>query len=228
MGGSTDLTSRDWVAASTKQLVLSIDPTVSVEFQYYPNGGMKIFLSNISESTIGKLSFLTNTDFNNNYLYLEDLKVFINSHYSSLDIPGLFEISNSLYKQSDITAFLAGNKVKQPFAPSNIQDTSLPPGSTFNDLVDSLSGLIPYVEHTINRVKTYQIVLNPDYAGARGFNPTKQEPSPPQETDAYDPLLAQFSQAFQGLERAVGVPSNPFIGSIADALNNGFKGLTKP
>ena len=169
MGGSTDLTSRDWVAASTKQLVLSIDPSVSVEFKYYPNGGMKIFLSNISESTIGKLSFLTNTDFNNNYLYLEDLKVFINGHYSSLDIPGLFEIANSLYKQSDITAFLAGNKVKQPFAPSNIQDTSLPPGSTFNDFVDSLSGLIPYVEHTINRVKTYQIVLNPDDQGTCVF-----------------------------------------------------------
>jgi len=125
MGGSKDLTSRDWVAASTKQLVLSVDASVSVEFEYYPDGGMKIFLNNISESTIGKLSFLTNTDFNNNYLYLEDFNVFINNNFSPLDIPGLFAIADSLYKQSDITAFLAGNKLKQPFATTNIQDNFL-------------------------------------------------------------------------------------------------------
>jgi hypothetical protein len=159
---SRDLTSRDWVAASTKQLVLSIDPSVSVDFKYYPDGGMKIVLNEISEETIGKLSFLTNTDFNNNYLYLEDFYVFINNHFSPLDIPGLKEIADSMYKQSDITEFLAGNKVKQPFSPSNIQNSYLPPGSTFNDLVDALTGLIPYVENTIYRVKTYQIVLNPD------------------------------------------------------------------
>jgi len=164
---SKDLTSRDWVAASTKQLVLSIDPSVSVEYKYFPDGRMNIFLNNISESTIGKLSFLTNTDFNNNYLYLEDFNVFINNNFSPLDVPGLFAIADSLYKQSDITAFLAGNKLKQPFAPSNIQETSLPPGSTFNELVDALTGLIPYAEHTINNVKTYQIVLNPD-AGSGG------------------------------------------------------------
>ena len=34
MGGSNkDLTSRDWLAASTKQLVLSVDASVSVEFE---------------------------------------------------------------------------------------------------------------------------------------------------------------------------------------------------
>ena len=159
---SSDLTSRDWVAASTKQLVLSVDPSVSVDLKYYPDGGMKIFLYGISEATIGKLSFLTNTDFNNNYLYLEDLNVYINNNISPLNIPGLFDITNSMYKQSDIKEFLAGNKVKQPFAPSNIQSTSLPPGSTFNDLVDTLTGVIPYVESTVNHVKTYEIVLNPD------------------------------------------------------------------
>ena len=164
---SSDLTSRDWLAASTKQLVLSVDASVSVEFEYYPDGRMKIFLNNVSEATIGKLSFLTNTDFNNNYLYLEDFNVFINNSYSPLDIPGLFEIADSLYKQSDITSFLAGNKVKKPFAPSNIQNSSLPPGSTFNELVDALTGLIPYVESTVNRVKTYQIVLNPDQVRSR-------------------------------------------------------------
>jgi hypothetical protein len=163
MGGSNDLTSRDWVAASTKQLVLSIDASVSVEFQYYPDGRMNIILNNISESTIGKLSFLTNTDFNNNYLYLEEFSVFIDNGNSPLDIPGLEEIADSMYKQADIASFLAGNKVKQPFAPSNIQNSSLPPGSTFNELVDALSGLIPYVENTINYVKTYKIVLNPDF-----------------------------------------------------------------
>ena len=164
MGGSNkDLTSRDWVAASTKQLVLSVDPSISVKFVYYPDGGMKIFLNEISEASIGKLPFLTNTDFNNNYLYLEDFYVYINNSISPLDIPGIKDIVNSFYAQSDITEFLAGNKIKKPFSPDNInKNTSLPPNSTFNDFVDVLTSIIPYVEPTFGHVKTYEIVLNPD------------------------------------------------------------------
>jgi len=171
MGGSgsnKDLTSRDWVAASTKQLVLSIDPSVSVKFVYYPDGGMKIFLNEISEETIGKLSFLTNTDFNNNYLYLEEFYVYIDNSISPLDIPGIKDIVNTLYAQSDVNAFLAGNKTKQPFSVENInKNITLPPNSTFNDLVDALTDIIPYIERTFGHVKVYEIVLNPD-AGTEG------------------------------------------------------------
>jgi hypothetical protein len=164
MGGSNkDLTSRDWVAASTKQLVLSIDPSVSVKFVYYPDGGMKIFLNEISEETIGKLSFLTNTDYNNNYLYLEDFYVYIHNNISPLDIPGIKDIVNTFYAQSDVKEFLAGNKIKQPFSPENInKNTSLPPNSSFNDFVDALTSIIPYVESTLGKVKHYEIILNPD------------------------------------------------------------------
>ena len=42
------------------------------------------------------------------------------------------------------------------------KNTSLPPNSTFNDFVDVLTSIIPYVEPTFGHVKTYEIVLNPD------------------------------------------------------------------
>ena len=129
---------------------------------------MKIFVTDISEATIGKLSFLTNTDFNNNFLYLEDLFVYIDYSISPLDIPGLNDIAISFYSQSDITSFLEGKKIKQPFSTDNInKNTSLPPGSTFNNFVDALTAIIPYVEPTINHVKTYQLILNPDLAALR-------------------------------------------------------------
>lgn len=170
---SSDLTSRDWVAASTKQLIASLDASVSVTLEYQSNGGLKIRIQNISEETISRLKFLTNTDFNNNYLYLEDFSVYIKNSISPLDIPGIEEIANSLYKQSDIQEFLAGHRVKEPFAPNNLGHTSLPPGSTFNDLVDALTATIPYVQSTYGYVKTYEIVLNPDKGGLGAENITK-------------------------------------------------------
>jgi hypothetical protein len=159
---NSDLKSRDWLAFSTKQLISKVDPSIAVDLIYNSEGGMQIILDNVSEESIIKLQFLTNTDQNNNYLYLENLFVYINGSLSPLNVPGLSEIAVTLYQAADINEFIAGNKLKTPFSSKNIQNTSLPPNSNFNDLVDNLTSIIPFTQSTFQKTKTYKIILNPD------------------------------------------------------------------
>jgi len=158
-----DLTSRDWVAFSTKRLINNLDPSISVSLTYLSDGRMKINLDNISEQSIGKVFFLTNTDYNKNYLYLENVSVYINGSASALNLPGLSDIAVSMFQNSDINAYLNSAKTQVPFSPQNITGTTLPPNSTFNQFVDAYSSLIPYTQSTLYQIKTYSMVLNPDY-----------------------------------------------------------------
>ena len=162
---STDLKSRDWLAFSTKRLINQLDPSINVSLNYLSDGGMKIVVSQISEEYIGKIFFLTNTDYNNNFLYLESLSVYINGSNTPLSLPGLSEIAINTYNNSDINAYLATSKTQVPFSAENLTGTSLPPGTTFNQFVDIYSSLIPYTSSTASTIKTYFLVLNPDNMG---------------------------------------------------------------
>jgi methylglyoxal synthase len=86
-----DLKHRDWLLYSTKRIIQSVDENISVEIIDTPNGGKKLIASEITEADIDKIAFLTNTDQNNNYLYLEDFQVYIAGSISPLNIPGLKE-----------------------------------------------------------------------------------------------------------------------------------------
>lgn len=160
---NSDLTSSDWVAFTTKRLVYNIDPSISVNLLYRADGGMNIVISNISEKSIGKLSFLTNNDSNNNYLYLESLQVFIDGNNDTLEIAGLSNIAVSMFQNSDANAYISSEKLHYPFASSNIYNQDIDPNTiTFNDLVDQLSNVIPYTQETFLHIKRYSLVLNPD------------------------------------------------------------------
>ena len=86
-----DFEQRDWLLFSMQQLIENVDPNISINI--IKAGESKLLIaSNITEDSIIKLSFLTNSDFNNNYLYLENFSVFLNSYNEPLNIPGLSEI----------------------------------------------------------------------------------------------------------------------------------------
>jgi len=158
-----DLEHRDWVLYSTKKMLQSIDQHISVDIIEKPNNIKILIASGVSESSIDKLLFLTNTDQNNNYLYLEDFQVYIIGAYSPLNIPGLKETCMNVYRASDIDGFLSGNKTHNPFNPKNFQNSSFT-GTTFSQFVDQYSSLLPYCVSTSNQIKTYQFTLNPDSA----------------------------------------------------------------
>lgn len=158
-----DYTSRDWLAFSTKRLINNVDPSISVNLVYNSDGGMNIVISNISEKVIDKLPFLTNTDYNNNYLYLEKFDVYIDGTNDTNEIQGLNDIAISMFQNSDINAHISSKKMHYPFASSNIYNQIINPNTiTFNELIDLLANVIPYTQSTSSHIKKYSMVLNPD------------------------------------------------------------------
>lgn len=160
---SPDLMSRDWVLASVIKLAQAVDPLIVANIENTCNGGKLLYLSNISENAIERISVLTNNDQNNNYLYVEDFKVYLDNQLTPITFPELTKVVANMYKYSDVQAFIAGNKTQKPFLVSNFGGTSDYKGKTFSGFVDYLSAVVPFVPSTRNKVKKFTIVLNPDF-----------------------------------------------------------------
>jgi len=154
-----DLKHRDWLLYSTKSILLSVDQGISVFIEDTPNGGKILRATQISEENIGALPFIVNTDQNNNYLYLQDFKVYIQGYIAPVDIPGIVPTFINVFRNSDINGFLSNQKTHLPFNPSNFK------GLTVSEFVDQYTALQPYTLDTLNYFKFYEIVLNPDQEG---------------------------------------------------------------
>jgi len=128
-----DLSHRDWLLYSTKRLIQSVDENIPVEIVDTPNGGKKLIASEITEADIDKIAFLTNTDQNNNYLYLEDFQVYLIGSISPLNIPGLKETVMNLFRASDTDSFLKGEKTQETFNVQNFSSSSFT-GTNFHNL----------------------------------------------------------------------------------------------
>ena len=109
-----------------------------------------------------ELQLLTNTDQNNNYLYIEDFKVYVSTSSNPENIPGLVDVVKSSFRSNDANAFINGSKVYYPFDVKNFQGSYFK-GKTFSEFIDTLSGLLPFSASTAGFKKVYQITLNPDF-----------------------------------------------------------------
>ena len=98
----------------------------------------------------------------NNYLYLEDFYVTIFGQSQPIFIPGLKDIAQALYRNTDLDSYLASSKTHDPFTGKNISDNSGIKVSTFSEFVDILTTVIPYSTQTSGKQKLYAITLNPD------------------------------------------------------------------
>ena len=152
-----DLKHRDWVLRSQQALIISIDSTISTKIVNTPDGGKRLILYNISESSIQNLLVLTNTDQNNNYLYLEDFSVTIQGDLQPLEFPGLRETMIKVHELSDSAAFINGSKTQKPFTTTAFK------GQTINEYIDSSTASLAFVPSTYGLVKNYTLVYNPDY-----------------------------------------------------------------
>lgn len=95
---------KDWLLNSQKALILKVDANISTAIV---NDGInkKLYVENVSEGIIDKLYFITNTDQNNNYLYIEDFKVYIGGSPTLCPIQGLDDTVKDVYYNSDISSF---------------------------------------------------------------------------------------------------------------------------
>jgi hypothetical protein len=163
-----DLQSRDWLIALTQTLLKDVDSNIKCTVSV--RGPSKILrISNISEISVDKLKFLTNTSTNNNYGYLEDFKVSVldNKSIIPINVPDLKKIMIEAYNFNDTKAFLENNKLFNPFLnffkdpcdPSKyISVTEFIDTYTEMTSVIGLPGVIP----TRDKVKIYEAVFNPD------------------------------------------------------------------
>ena len=154
--------SRDWVIASVIKLAQAVDPLIIANVEDTCNGGKLLCLSNIDENAIERISVLTNNDQNNNYLYVEDFKVYVDNQLNPIAFPELTKVVINMYKYSDLQAFIAGEKTQKPFNTRNLAGTSTYKGNTFSGFVDFLSAATPFVPSTRNKCKKYVVCLNPD------------------------------------------------------------------
>jgi hypothetical protein len=154
-----ELTHMDWLFFSQQKLIENVDPNVSITYESTRDGGKSMIISGIDEKMIDKLTFLTNTDQNNNYLYLESFSVYVSGLVKPLEIPGINDIVLNIYRNSDIYSFIVGNKLHDPFnVVKNIKNTTFT-GRTFGKFIDDYTSLIPYILSTSGRKKTFEVVL---------------------------------------------------------------------
>lgn len=119
-----DFKHEDWLLFSQQKLIESIDPNVSITYVDKPRGGRNLVISGIEPLKIDDYQFLTNTDQNNNYLYLDKFNVYIQGAYKPLEIFGLNDIMLNLYRNSDMKGYLESTKTHKPFTISNLNDDS--------------------------------------------------------------------------------------------------------
>jgi hypothetical protein len=157
---ASDLKSRDWLLFSIKSMLLQVNENICVRIIDTPDGGKRLIADGILPEVIEKLYFIVNTDKNNNYLYLEDFKVYNIATFSPVNIPGLQEVIQNVFRTSDINAYLKGDKIHKPFEVQNYNKNTSFKGASFNEFVMSFTDLIPYTSNV--KDVTYSIVLNPD------------------------------------------------------------------
>lgn len=153
--------SAEWLLFSTERLILQVNENISVVRGMNSMGQNTLIVSNISKESVTSLLFLTNTDYNNNVLSLNDMSIYRPGYTNSLVIPGFSEIAINLFNQADMIAFtnyVSSSAAYKTFAPFSIPSTS--EYTDFNDFVSQLTTLLPFTPNLLNsETWTYQIVL---------------------------------------------------------------------
>jgi hypothetical protein len=161
-----DLKHRDWLLFTQQALISKVNPNISTAIVDRDNGSKVLIISDIPEDSLKDLLFITNTDNNNNYGYLEEFNVFRFGASIPLNIPGLSEIVKNIYRYSDMNAFLLKSTTHDPFNPKNFVNSSFK-GQSFTEFVDELTALLPFTTDTGSITTTYQIIFNPDQLMAK-------------------------------------------------------------
>ena len=126
-------------------IILSINPEQTI-----------ITASNITEEDFPFLAFITNNpSFGTSYMYLTDIKVYLENQLFPTEIFGLFPIVAEQIAASDTVAFINTQRSHKPFI-NGFQD-----GLTIGALIDTLSSLSGSTPDTYGKIKKFVLVLDP-------------------------------------------------------------------
>jgi len=145
-----DLTHRDWLLVSQQKVIQQKAPSVSTMIM-----GTSLVITNISEADLLKLEFLTNTDKNNNYLYLETVKVNLSGSVSPLLVSGLQDTMLDVFRLSDLQSFLKDSeKTHTPFNATAFN------GKSVGEFLDILTAALPTVPDSAGLSKMFTLTIN--------------------------------------------------------------------
>jgi hypothetical protein len=141
------------ILAIQSSLFKRIDPNINVNIY----DEKMLVASKISEETFKKLVFTTNNPgYTNSYVFLSDIKVYLNNEFEPTTIYGLLPIVQQRIENSDSEAFVNNENAHQPFI-DGFQN-----GMTIGQLIDTLSSLSRNTPDTFGIVKTFSLYIDPD------------------------------------------------------------------
>ena len=139
------------ILAIQASLLKRIDPDINVNIY----DETLLVASRISEAVFKELSFVTNNpSFNNSYMYVSDIKVYVNN-VEEVQIYGLLPIVQQRVENSDSLAFTENKTTHKPFL-IGFQD-----GKTVGEVVDTLSSLSRNTPDTYGMMKTFTLYIDP-------------------------------------------------------------------
>jgi len=145
-------TEKSTILAIQSSLFKRIDPNINVNIY---NDSILV-ASKISEETFKNLVFATNNpSFTNGYMYLSDIKVYLNLQIEPTEIFGLLPIVQQRIENSDSEAYTENQVSNQPFI-NGFQN-----GITIGQLIDTLSSLSRNTPDTFGIVKTFTLYIDP-------------------------------------------------------------------
>jgi len=160
-----DLDHSDWAIRQVKHMVHKVNREINVS--YIPREGLSslIRLSNVSESDLEQLTFLTNTGGErHNYLYLEGMYSYtLTNDKQTLNLPGFDVLMKELWDKADNAAYLSGKQTFSPFKnpffnPAIGSKTQISVGQ----YIDTFLQMTQYDRSTYGIPKYFSLSINPD------------------------------------------------------------------
>ena len=158
----TDLKHRDWLLYSQIALTQMDDPSIPVRIVSFGKDQRRLVISNLTNEQLERLTFFTNTDQNNNYLYIEKFNIYIDGFQNPQNIVGLNEMMIEMFRFSDASAFIDDKKRHNPFNSDNFTNVKGDVDS-IDTFVNSYLRKMPIsIAKASGSSYRYEVVLNPD------------------------------------------------------------------
>jgi len=115
-----------------------------------------LIAANVSEATFVKLPFVTNNPgFNNSYMYLKAIKVYLGNQSDPTEIFGLLPVVQQRIENSDSLAYSEGKPTHTPFT------AGFKGGKNIGEVVDTLSSLSRNTPDTYGIPKRFTLFIDP-------------------------------------------------------------------
>ena len=147
----------DWLLTTQECLIKKIDSSLSTRIEHFPEYEKRFLtIQQIPLSKFKQLYFITNTDKNNNYLYIEKINIYINGSSTPVDIIGVEDTLTQMYDFSDTDSFITGGKTHTPWA-------TVVSGFDLQTYITSQIAALPTnLQVDITDGIAFDLVLNPD------------------------------------------------------------------